>query len=652
MNALRSAAAIALALLTLLAFRPARAQDYPQAEIITSYKSDITVAKSGNLAVTETIAIVAMHDRINHGIYRDFPTLYTDKLGRKVRVRFDVSRVTLDGADAPYATESLTNGVRVKIGSADSYVAIGPHVYTISYTTNRQIGFFKDYDELYWNVTGNGWIFPIAHASAVVRLPESARIKQYAFYTGAQGADGKAAKANPFTDNAISFETTAGLQSYEGLTIAVGFDKGAVTPPSQMEMQGQYIRDNASIIVAVLGFLAVGAFYGLIWWRVGRDPERGTIIPLFAPPQGFSPAAVRFVYKMGYDRKAFAAALIDMAVKGYLKIDEEGGRYTLTRTGKTETEAGLSGGETSIGTALFGGMRTGAIELKQSNHTEVARAISGLKDSLRREYESKYFLTNSGWFILGVVLLGATGITAAALSDNAEEAGVLMTFLSIGAVVVSYLTHKAGEAWHDVIYGPGSRILNFIGAVFFTVFAVPLMAGLAAGIWGVSGEVSPLVTGCLLAGGVLAYVFYHLLKAPTALGARTLDQIEGFRTYLDTAEKERLEYLHPPEVTPQVFEKFLPYAIALDCENSWSAKFEAEAARAAETAGQHAAAYYPVWYSGNSFSRLGAGGFASAIGSSVASAAASASTAPGSSSGSGGGGFSGGGGGGGGGGGW
>ncbi len=167
-----------------------------------------------------------------------------------------------------------------------------------------------------------------------------------------------------------------------------------------------------------------------------------------------------------------------------------------------------------------------------------------------------------------------------------------------------------------------------------------------------SGEVSPLVTGCLLAGGVLAYVFYHLLKAPTALGAKTLDQIEGFRTYLDTAEKERLEYLHPPEVTPQVFEKFLPYAIALDCENSWSAKFEAEAARAAEASGQHATAYYPIWYSGNSFSRLGAGGFASAIGASVASAAASASTAPGSSSGSGGGGFSGGGGGGGGGGGW
>jgi uncharacterized membrane protein len=165
---------------------------------------------------------------------------------------------------------------------------------------------------------------------------------------------------------------------------------------------------------------------------------------------------------------------------------------------------------------------------------------------------------------------------------------------------------------------------------------------------------SPLVMLCLSAGGFLAYVFYHLLKAPTLLGAKTIAEIDGFKLFLETAEKDRLEALHPPQVTPEMFEKFLPYAIALDCENSWSKKFEAEAAAAAAADPQHASAYAyaPIWYSGGSFDRLGAGGFAAAIGSSIAGAAAAASTAPGSSSGSGGGGFSGGGGGGGGGGGW
>jgi len=120
--------------------------------------------------------------------------------------------------------------------------------------------------------------------------------------------------------------------------------------------------------------------------------------------------------------------------------------------------------------------------------------------------------------------------------------------------------------------------------------------------------------------------------------------------FLTTAEKDRLEVLHPPHVTPEIFEKFLPYAIALDAENAWSRKFEAEAEAAGEAAQK--TPYAPHWYSGASFNRLGGTGFASSIGAAVAGATAAAATAPGRSSGFGGGGSSGGGGGGGGGGGW
>src|SRR5207237_6387107 len=134
-------------------------------------------------------------------------------------------------------------------------------------------------------------------------------------------------------------------------------------------------------------------------------------------------------------------------------------------------------------------------------------------------------------------------------------------------------------------------------------------------------------SAALMIGGIAVYVFYHLLKAPTLAGARICDQIEGFRIFLGTAEKDRLEKLHPPAVTPQVFEKFLPYAIALDCENAWSKKFEQEAVAAGTTPQQ--GGYVPIWYSGSSFGRLGTAGFASALGASMASAAASASTAPG-----------------------
>jgi uncharacterized membrane protein len=147
--------------------------------------------------------------------------------------------------------------------------------------------------------------------------------------------------------------------------------------------------------------------------------------------------------------------------------------------------------------------------------------------------------------------------------------------------------------------------------------------------------------------GIVNLVFFHLLRAPTVPGRRLLDQLEGFRMYMTTAEEERLKILHPPEKTPELFERYLPYALALDCENEWNTKFAAVLAAAAV-----AGAAAPVWYSGRNWDWGRTGSFTDSLGSGLAASAASASTAPGSSSGSGGGGSSGGGGGGGGGSGW
>ena len=146
-------------------------------------------------------------------------------------------------------------------------------------------------------------------------------------------------------------------------------------------------------------------------------------------------------------------------------------------------------------------------------------------------------------------------------------------------------------------------------------------------------------------------LFYHLLKAPTLLGRRMMDQIAGFADYLSVAEKDRMNFHNPPERTPELFERFLPYALALGVEQAWSEQFSDVLARAGQAEGNRSGHYSPRWYSGRSFDG-NFGNFASDLGSGFSGAIAAASTAPGSSSGSGGGGSSGGGGGGGGGGGW
>src|SRR5512139_464131 len=156
-------------------------------ERILRFDSKIDVARDGTLDVTETIHVRVENIVINHGIYRDFPTKYRATGGRRVKVGFQLTDTWLDGQPEPNKVETLTNGVRVRIGNADRTISPGEHIYTIRYRATRMIGRFDGYDELYWNVTGNGWGFPIDRAAATIELPSPARFGQRAVYTGPQG---------------------------------------------------------------------------------------------------------------------------------------------------------------------------------------------------------------------------------------------------------------------------------------------------------------------------------------------------------------------------------------------------------------------------------------------------------------------------------
>ncbi len=308
----------------------AYAQNNDPVERVTNYVSDITVEANGTLAVRETITINAQGFQFDHGIFRDFPTVYGD--GR--HVSFDVSRVTRDGHDEPYEIDGLGIGKRVKIGSADVDLSNGLHVYTIDYTTDRQIGFSPKFDELYWNVNGNGWRFQIDQVTATVHLPPTARILQSSYYTGRLGEKLQDATAERVSGNVIRFTTTQPLGHKAGLTIAVGFAKGAVSPPSQDDLHRYLLRDHLPIAAALFGLAIMTLYYFVAWVLVGRDPSGGTVIPLFEAPDGLSPAAVRYLRQFYRDDKMFAATLVSLAVKGVLKISQDDDKtYTLTRAG-------------------------------------------------------------------------------------------------------------------------------------------------------------------------------------------------------------------------------------------------------------------------------------------------------------------------------
>jgi hypothetical protein len=283
-------------------------------ERIEQFTSDAQVNVDGSVDVKETISVNAESRQIRRGIFRDFPTTYTDQKGLRVVVGFDVISVKHDRQPEPYSIENLSNGKRIRIGSAEVFLEPGIHVYEIEYRTTRQLGYFADYDELYWNVTGNGWQFPIEATTAVVRLPPGAKIRQHAEYTGYQGEDGHDSKVFNASGNEYRAVMTRSLSPGEGMTVAVAWQKGIVTPPSQAQKYSWFLSDNIGFIGLAATLLGVALFFYFAWVKVGRDPPSGVIVPLFRPPPALGPAGSRFIWKQHYDQKAFAAALVGLAV--------------------------------------------------------------------------------------------------------------------------------------------------------------------------------------------------------------------------------------------------------------------------------------------------------------------------------------------------
>ncbi|MGB9436123.1 MAG: DUF2207 domain-containing protein, partial [Candidatus Acidiferrum sp.] len=257
---------------------PSRAQT----EQILSFQSDITLQDDSTLQVTETIDVIAAGNQIRHGIYRDFPTDYRDTFNNRYVVGFQMLSATRDSTNEPFRVENVSNGKRIYLGDPNAMVPRGRHVYTITYTTNRQLGLFKDHDELFWNVTGNGWVFPIQHANAAVHLPGAIPTEQVKLsgYTGVQGSH-QSQLVSALEGTAFRFATTRPLGPHQGLTILLTWPKGYFVEPNFSQKLEFFFRDNQDALVLLSGFLVLFLYYLIAWSAVGRDPAPGVILALY-----------------------------------------------------------------------------------------------------------------------------------------------------------------------------------------------------------------------------------------------------------------------------------------------------------------------------------------------------------------------------------
>ncbi len=562
-------------------------------ERITSFDVLIEVEESGALIVTETIDIIASGQDIRRGIFRELPRYY-DFMGVRLENDYQFLSIKRNAENEPRSIFTEGNATTVRIGSGSVFLPNGPHQYEIRYRIPEQVRRHRDdnsggdRDEVYWNATGTYWTFPIERATATVIFPEGAQIIDESAYIGRFGTNDQSYQAR-IDGNRVTFETTRPLNRREGLSISATINPGLIEPMSAARVRElAWIRTGGPILLG-LGGLGLFIYYFMMWSRVGRDPVKPPVFPRYAPPKGYSPAAVHYIHHKGFHKMdALTATLMNLSMKDALDIHAEKKKTTLTYTLANRNNPELLKDERKLLDLFFPNHR-GKIVMDKKTNTSFYQKVKSFTRYISEHYGRNYHRSNAGWGILGIVL-------------------------SIIILII-------------VFNQPVSR----------------------------SG---PLFAGIILAIAAMNILFFVLLRAPTKKGAQISSEIDGLKLYLETAEKVRIDTANPigerpPLMTVELYERFMPYAVALGVEKPWTKQFE-------NTLPREAKEYQPSYAHGSLIDSKGgvpwkmSDALATAMTAGVAAAApvSQSSSSGGFSSGGGGGGFSGGGGGGGGGGGW
>jgi len=592
-------------------------------EEILNFHSDIHIDKKGEILVKETIRVRAEGYEIQRGIYRVLPVTRPGVTGKQEPAPIEVVSIMRDGEKEPFHTEKNQRVLTIYIGSRSRNLDPGIYTYEITYKSTNQVGYFDDYDELYWNVVGHQWSFPIEEYSATIHLPDGAEYIQGACYTGPQGSrQSDCTIGFREVENAVFATGTGSLRPREGFTIAVAWPKGYVKDDFSAQLGFRFIN-----YFLFFGGLFVFIFYGYNWWqKVGIDPEKPPVVPDWHPPEGLSPSEVSYIFHKRINDKAISAALVSAGVQEKIRIENDKRNFTISRLAQSE---GLAEEERALVDRLLPG--DSPFVMKRSNYSRYQAAKNSFQSTLKAKRDlSEYFLYNWKYILKATLLMGL--ITTLALTagmyplTGSYIKSMFITFVLtiavFGFVSVPFYIEKWYK-WFLVL-----PVWAILCTLFVVIFTNALFFTYSYAWIGIMIGVSAFAAG----------MFNYLIYAPTERGQEMVSRLEGFRMYLDKSEKEMLDYFTPPEKTPELFEKLLPFAIALGVENRWNKKFESVLSKAIEEG-----TYIPIWYTGNihQINRFHSD-FASAV----------SSAAPKSSSGSGGGGFSGGGGGGGGGGGW
>ncbi|HSH74462.1 MAG TPA: DUF2207 domain-containing protein [Longimicrobiales bacterium] len=511
-------AALAHALTTPLAASAQRALR------VEDFAVTLLVREDGSMSVEESIRYRFTGSW--NGVVRDIPIVYRTPAGFEHRLEIDDIEVTNpEGSDYRYELSREGRNRRVKVwvpGAVDA-----THTVDFRYRVRNPLlffdgegdGFSSGYDELYWNVTGVDSDVPIDQASATVFLPDGVTGVEVRSYTGPYGSRSSHASTSEVASGYL-IRTGLPLAPREGLTVDLAWDSGVVARPGIVGRAWRLLRYNW---VLLLPFLSLLLMWNL-WKRHGKDPSRLPIVTRYEPPEGMIPAEVGTLVDNKPDLRDITATLVDLAVRGFIRIEqrEEGGFLGLGVD--REYTFGLVKERSTWDDELTGFERELLVELFKCGYPP--------KNQVKTEQLDVNFY-----------------------KSLPRLRGRLFGQMVAAGYYRARPDHVVAKYW-------GSALATVIGTLVLLVFA------------GASGLLGAGTTAILLGGigtVIPPLVFAPLMSRRTGTGTRRLEQILGYEEFLERVDADRLERMVD---TPEAFERALPYAMALGVEQRWARAFE------------------------------------------------------------------------------
>lgn len=542
-----------------------------------SFRADVWVKENARLEVREEIALNSAGKYYRYGFIRNLPIGSEDRWDRKYvgeykrdnGIRVEILEVTQDGSPMRYQQGEGWGYSQLRIGERDVPPAAGEHRYVIRYTADGALNLGAGRDTLYWNSIGHERDVPVAEAILSVHLPAGipeADVMAEPRVGGRgvsnpQRAETELARVDDDAGTVTYRATQVGPR--QSLSIAVNWPTGYVHAPKLRFLS----RDQWLLIAPAVLFL----FYLIAWLRIGPEPKPGTVVTRYDPPEGLSAAAVRYVMTTGSDGRSFAAVIAELAARGCLRVEPQNGKYKLSRMmSDRATEAKLAPEEKRVLTMLFEDGPT--IELTpamdQRNTAQNTRYVFAIQQELSKRLDGLYFTKHAGVIALGVLATFLCALLFAARATGRDSSGALFfTVWALGAGLmigllfeVAFLpacktAFRSGGGWIKLL--PGTAAIGaFISVIVYMLQKL--------------SESLSLAFALMLAGLMLVnLVWAPKLKRRTVEGRQILDQIAGFRLFLEKVEKDRLDKLNAVGEAPEILDEHLSYAIALEIKEAW-----------------------------------------------------------------------------------